>query len=316
MSCTNQMMIRRTIDGVNTFAGPFKYGLIYKNKLPSQSYYPIPCGSCEYCKLKRSKIWAARCTLESMNWPHNYFITLTYDDLHLPLVDNYDVKLGSLEKHSNLVVRHLQLFFKRLRKRGYKIKYLAAGEYGSKTKRAHYHLILFSDKPLDLKYYKLSENDFVLYNSSLLEKLWPYGFNVVAEFSPATAAYVARYTLKKQQVKKYSFLKQSYKQEFLVCSRGIGFSNVLNNLDKVVENKKLPYSFNNNVSYIPVWKSMITKMENLGFEKEAEKLKSYYRENAEVINKLNDVGFDKWLYKINNLKYLFKVKSSKLNTKL
>ena len=78
MSCTNQMMIRKTIDGVNTFAGPFKYGLIYKNKLPSQRYYPIPCGSCEYCKLKRSKIWAARCTLESMNWPHNYFITLTY----------------------------------------------------------------------------------------------------------------------------------------------------------------------------------------------------------------------------------------------
>lgn len=187
-----------------------------------------------------------------MNHPFNYFITLTYNDLNLPLVDNYDEKLGSLEKHSNLVVRHLQLFFKRLRKRGFKIKYLAAGEYGSKTKRAHYHLILFSDTQLDLNYYKLTTDDFILYNSPLLDQLWPYGFNVVAEFSPATAAYVARYTLKKQQFKKYSFLKQNYKQEFLVCSRGIGFSNVLNNLDKVVDHKKLAYSFNNSINYVPV----------------------------------------------------------------
>lgn len=61
---------------------------------------------------------------------------------------------------------------------------------------------------------------------------------------------------------------------------------------------------------------MIAKMETLGLEKEAEILKDYYRKNAEIINKLNDVGFEKWFNKVNNLKYLFKIKSSKLNTKL
>lgn len=316
MSCTNQMMIRKTLDGVNSFAGPFKYGLIYRHKKPGVEYYPIPCGTCNYCKLKRSKLWAARCTLEAMNWPYNYFITLTYNDENLPLVDNYCDKLGSLEKHSNLVVRHLQLFFKRFRKYGYKIKYLASGEYGSKTKRAHYHLILFCDKPLDLKYYKLTENDDVLYTSPFLEKIWKYGFNVVGEFTPATAAYVARYTLKKQAQNQYSFLKQNYKQEFLICSRGIGFSNVINNMDKVMNTKHISYTFNNNISYVPVWKSMISKLETLGYVYEVEKLREYYRSKAALINKVNDVGYWGWYSKIRDLEYLFKIKSSKLNTKL
>lgn len=316
MSCTNQQMIKRSVDGINSFAGPFKYGLIYKNRLPVVEYYPVSCGSCEYCKLKRAKLWAARCTLESTNWKYNYFITLTYDDLNLPLVDNYDVKLGSLEKRSNLVVRHLQLFFKRFRKMGYKLKYLASGEYGSQTERAHYHLIVFTNKPLDLKYYKLNENKDILYTSDTISKLWKYGFNVVAEFTPATAAYVARYTLKKQLKKKYSFQKQNYKQEFLLCSQGIGFSNIVNNLDKIVDNKYISYSFNNNVNYIQVWSYAVKKLESLGYEKQALELTSYYRSKAAQVNKVNDVGYHQWLNKNDNLKYLFWLKSKKLNTKL
>lgn len=316
MSCTSQNMIRRTIDGVNQFAGPFKYGLIYKNKLPGVEFYPVPCGSCNYCKLKKAKLWAARCTLESTNWKYNYFITLTYDDEHLPLVDNYDHKLGSLEKRSNLVVRDLQLFFKRFRKLGYKLKYLASGEYGTQTERAHYHLIVFTDRPLQLKYYKLNENQDILFTSETISKLWPYGFNVVAEFTPATAAYVARYTLKKQLKQKYSFQKQNYKQEFLLCSRGIGFSNILNNIKHIADNKYISYSFQNNVQYMQVWNYAIKKLEELGYEKEALELISFYRAKAARVNKVNNIGYQNWVNKNDNLKYLFWLKSKKLNTKL
>lgn len=58
------------------------------------------------------------------------FVTLTYDDDHLP-------------KDWCVSVRELQLFLKRLRRAGFSVRYLACGEYGEKNFRPHYHLILF-----------------------------------------------------------------------------------------------------------------------------------------------------------------------------
>ena len=63
--------------------------------------------------------------------PHNAYITLTYNDDHLPAN-------GSLQP------RDLQLFWKRLRKaRTPGIRYYACGEYGDQTARPHYHAIIF-----------------------------------------------------------------------------------------------------------------------------------------------------------------------------
>lgn len=69
-----------------------------------------------------------------------YFITLTYDTANIPIT-----KQGRL----SLCKRDVQTFLKRLRKRhknnAHKsIKYYLVGEYGSKTKRPHYHVILYN----------------------------------------------------------------------------------------------------------------------------------------------------------------------------
>ena len=51
---------------------------------PDVKYIPIPCGRCIGCRLKYSRDWADRCMLEAQYHEHNVFLTLTYDDSHLP----------------------------------------------------------------------------------------------------------------------------------------------------------------------------------------------------------------------------------------
>ena len=92
----------------------------------------VPCGKCIGCRIAKRKEWSLRMLHELTYHPQSSFVTLTYDDYHLP-------PCCSLKK------RHLQLFLKRLRKNlgERRIKYFACGEYGGQTMRPHYHAILF-----------------------------------------------------------------------------------------------------------------------------------------------------------------------------
>lgn len=153
----------------------------------------LPCGTCLGCRTDRATLWARRAEHEASEWPHNSFLTLTYDNDHAP-------ENGHLRKD------HLQKFLKRLRRandrlapaiatlrtNGGTIRYLAAGEYGEHTQRPHYHLILFNCAFTDT--YRVGKD---LYESHLVNKLWPLGAHRLAAFTPASANYVAQYTLKK-----------------------------------------------------------------------------------------------------------------------
>jgi hypothetical protein len=147
----------------------------------------LPCGQCIGCRLKKATEWALRITHESQMHDENCFITLTFNDKHLP-------KDYSLDKS------HMQKFFKRLRKHlektDTKIKYFYCGEYGDDSWRPHYHAIIhgydFPDK-IDV-----SESvDQPYYLSETLKKLWPFGNHILANCTFETASYVARYTTKK-----------------------------------------------------------------------------------------------------------------------
>ncbi len=160
----------------------------------------VPCGQCIGCKLQRSVDWAVRCVHESQLYEDNCFITLTYRPKDLP-VD------GSLCK------RDFQLFMKRLRKEFVSyflcvidgvhrsipvnpIRFFHCGEYGEKLSRPHYHACLFNFDFEDKQFF--SERDgCVLYTSEALERLWPLGFSTVGDFTFETAAYCARYCVKK-----------------------------------------------------------------------------------------------------------------------
>lgn len=149
----------------------------------------LPCGKCVGCRLNRSRQWAIRCMHEASLYDKNCFITLTYDDEHLP-------------KNRGLDVSHFQNFMKRLRKEyGQGIRFFHAGEYGSKTRRPHYHALLFNHDFVDKSLIAV-RNDHRLYVSPSLQRLWPFGYSSVGDVTFESAAYVARYSLKKKQERK------------------------------------------------------------------------------------------------------------------
>lgn len=144
----------------------------------------VPCGQCTGCRLEHSRQWAIRMTHEASLYESNCFITLTYSDEYLPA------------NHS-LAVRPLQLFLKRLRKKyGKNVRFFACGEYGEQYFRPHFHLCLFNMDFPD-KYPFKQSRDNILYRSPSLEKLWPYGHSSIGEMTFQSAAYCARYIMKK-----------------------------------------------------------------------------------------------------------------------
>lgn len=148
----------------------------------------IACGQCIGCRLERSRQWAMRCVHESSLHEDNSFITLTYADDHVPI-------------GGSLVKKHFQDFIKRLRwhlnkKHNTKIRYYACGEYGSQYERPHYHSCIFGWDFPD-KYLWSTRRGVKLYRSPTLETLWPVGFSTVGDVTFESAAYTARYIVKK-----------------------------------------------------------------------------------------------------------------------
>lgn len=156
----------------------------------------VPCGRCIGCRLEHSRQWAMRCVHESIMHEQNSFITLTYNDEHLP--DNLSINK-----------RDLQLFIKRLRKslNGKEVRYYGCGEYGDKLGRPHYHMCLFGHDFDDKEIHRYGtgtrtkagtrRGEFDLYWSPTLEKVWGNGFCTIGELTFESAAYTARYITKK-----------------------------------------------------------------------------------------------------------------------
>lgn len=175
-----------------------------KNLFKDSLRVAIPCGQCRGCRLERSRQWAMRCVHEASLHLDNCFITLTYSPEHLP--DDY-----SLNK------KHFQDFLKRfraaiipkeLRKRGmgeirkawvkaHPIRYFHCGEYGERYMRPHYHAIIFNYDFKDRDLVGTTKAGFPIYSSKFLSKLWPFGISSVGACNFETAAYVARYVMKK-----------------------------------------------------------------------------------------------------------------------
>lgn len=144
----------------------------------------IPCGRCIGCRLERSRQWAVRCVHEAQMHEDNCFITLTYDDAHM-------------DERRSLNKRDFVLFMKKLRKRyGPNIRFFHCGEYGEQLDRPHHHACLFNFDFLD-KVLWSTRSGVRLYRSAALEELWPYGYSTIGSVTFESAAYVARYVMKK-----------------------------------------------------------------------------------------------------------------------
>ncbi len=161
-------------------------GLTFKRRDSTGQVQKLPCGQCRGCRLERSRQWAMRCVHEASLYDNNCFITLTYNPESLPADQSLNKK-------------HFQDFMKRLRKKypDSPIRYYHCGEYGEDLGRPHYHACLFNFDFEDKVFFK-KINDLPVYTSEILEKVWQKkGFCLIGTVTFESAAYVARYIMKK-----------------------------------------------------------------------------------------------------------------------
>jgi len=145
----------------------------------------VSCGQCIGCRIERSRQWALRCVHEAQMHELSCFVTLTYDDEHLP-------------PGGTLVKSHFQSFMKRLRKlHGKPIRYFHCGEYGETSNRPHYHALLYGIDFSDKKTHSKNRDGDQLFTSETLQKTWGFGHCLIGRLNFKTAAYTARYIFKK-----------------------------------------------------------------------------------------------------------------------
>lgn len=186
--------------------------------LNNPRYQLIPCGQCIACRINYSKEWAARCIMETIYHEENWFVTLTYDNDHVPTID---LRTGELtrggywileEKNPgkeiiqslSLLPLDLQLFMKRMRitqqRNGWgNIRFYSCGEYGGQTLRPHYHILMYGLHVPDLTYFKTDKDTGCeYYLSEYIAKIWGMGHIIIGKVTWNSCAYVSRYVMKKQ----------------------------------------------------------------------------------------------------------------------
>lgn len=145
-------------------------------KMPDGNRMLVPCGKCIICSENKQREWAVRNFFELKDCKTARFLTLTYDDEHIPR----DFKgVPYLDK------KDIQKFFKRFR-HSYSFRYFGCGEYGLTTARPHFHIILYFADPID--------NDSTLYNSVVSS--WRNGQIMMSEVNDNRVYYCAKYCVK------------------------------------------------------------------------------------------------------------------------
>lgn len=153
----------------------------YVKSFGKETYYiSVPCGKCTACLSNKRKEWLFRLKAEYEVCESSYFVTLTYDNDHLP----------SPGDNGKVIV---QKFLKRLRQQcpDQNIRYFLVNELGEEFGRLHYHMILFNYKPCDNPKFEDVEKG--------IFKAWQQGFVTVGTVTGASMNYVCKYCLQKIQ---------------------------------------------------------------------------------------------------------------------
>jgi len=149
----------------------------------------VPCGQCIGCRLERSRQWAVRCNHEASLHARNIFVTLTYDDAHLP--EDRSLRYPDFQAFNKRLLTHVE------RHQGYRgVRFYMCGEYGEQFGRPHYHVCYFNLDMPDKKLWKIERGN-PLYTSAVLTDIWGQGHTSIGAVTFQSAAYVARYIMKK-----------------------------------------------------------------------------------------------------------------------
>lgn len=168
----------------------------------------VPCGSCAACRTATLRGWLFRLGKELERSSNPLFVTLTYDEQHVPYAHlGYDYDKGTAYLYGRtLKKRDVQLFMKSLRKEhsnysNEKLKYFAVGEYGTRTGRPHYHIVLLN-----------------LHSSHLIHRCWKRGHTLSLPLKAGGIQYVMKYVTKDPAKPS----KWHVQKEFRLTSKGIG----------------------------------------------------------------------------------------------
>lgn len=213
----------------------------------------IPCGQCIECRLQYSREWATRIMLEKQYgyngkpYPDGtaWFLTLTYADEYLSTFKTIDTETGELFEGISLNKNDIPNFFKRIRNHfpDMKIKYLQCGEYGGKTLRPHHHAIVFGLPLPQEEFKKVGMNNLnqPTWEWKPLSDIWGLGYVNIGRVTWESAAYVARYTLKKANSKDNNwYLAQGMLPEWISMSNGIGEWYFEHNKNKIYKTDSVP----------------------------------------------------------------------------
>lgn len=215
------------------------WGFAVKNRRGES--FEVGCGRCPICRKRKVDEWAFRLCQEEKRSLNAWFVTLTYDEKSVPISDNkfmtllkkevtqkylYDYSVEPKRRYRNpdfdskYIKRDLPSFFKRLRKtQAMKIKYYAVGEYGSQTKRPHYHMILYN---IETPMFSIGKDDRgnMKYRSRVIEKCWPFGTVDIGGLTSDSAAYCAKYVSKPRRIPEHK--RDDRVKEFSIMSKGLG----------------------------------------------------------------------------------------------
>lgn len=183
-----------------------------------RGYMKVPCGQCIACRVNRNRDWATRIYAESRLHSDNIFLTLTYDDEHLP-------------KDNSVHIEDLQKFMKRLRRylEPDVVRFFGVGEYGGQFMRPHYHIALFNVSGFDTRVFSEHMYDNKSKGYYVKCKAWNKGFVHFGFITYQSAQYISGYVLKKVTGKgsKEHYKELGIEPEFALMSRrpglGLGF---------------------------------------------------------------------------------------------
>lgn len=191
----------------------------------TRKLYPVPCHFCEGCRIDRRSLWERRITSEFVKY-RSAFVTLTYDDFHLPW--NRGSALPTVRMKD--VSKWLDNFRHQVRKipvlprfSTYDFKVVFVSEYGSATKRPHYHGLILG---LDWLYFK-----------DLIRKTWHNGLVDVGPIRRGGIRYILKY-MDKSPVGQYAlseFFDVGLESPRFLFSPGIGKDFFLSQIDNICE---------------------------------------------------------------------------------
>lgn len=196
-------------------------------------YMEVPCNHCNICKMRKVNGFVQRCELETCLYDYKpWFITLTYDQLHVPT--------------DGVSVRDAQLFLKRFRinlvRAGFDehIRYVMVGEYGKNTHRPHYHCLVWNIQSSTLVQYKKV--------TEIIDRSWQMGFTQRRLVNPGNNAsfyYTVKYLKKSQDEAAVGNRNKPFVNSSKGTPGGIGSGFLDSVADTIRDSKNIRFKFYN-----------------------------------------------------------------------